>query len=66
MRRFVILIVALSLAATSAVAAPCRDARGRFMKCAIVQPVRCRDAHGRFAKCAPLRTMVRSGGVRGR
>ena len=50
MRTF-ILLTALATAITgSAYAAPCRDAHGRFMKCAPV-PAHCRDAHGRFAKC---------------
>ena len=53
MRSFVILAVALSMAATSATAAPCRDAHGKFMKCAPMAPKHCRDAKGRFAKCSP-------------
>ena len=51
MRHFVILAVALSMAASSAIAAPCRDAHGRFMKCAPMMPKHCRDTHGRFMKC---------------
>jgi len=32
--------------------APCRDAKGKFAKCAEVKkPQRCKDAKGRFAKC---------------
>ena len=53
MRTFLILAAALSMAASSAIAAPCRDAHGRFMKCAPMAPQRCRDVHGRFMKCGP-------------
>ena len=36
-----------------ALAAPCRDAKGKFIKCATAapsKPVRCK-ANGKFAKC---------------
>jgi len=50
---------ALSLALLGAVSspsyakAPCRDAKGKFIKCAEAKPKvqRCRDAKGKFAKC---------------
>jgi hypothetical protein len=51
---------ALALAATAMLAAPvtaagtrCRDAHGKFMKCAPTpkKPVRCKTANGKFAKC---------------
>ena len=50
------LLVAASLAAltsVSAYAAPCRDAKGKFVKCPEkkVTPKRCKDAKGKFAKC---------------
>ena len=33
-------------------AAPCRDSKGKFIKCAErAAPVRCKDAKGKFAKC---------------
>jgi hypothetical protein len=34
-------------------AAPCKDAKGRFTKCpkAPVKTVRCKSANGKFAKC---------------
>ncbi len=36
----------------AAMAAPCRDGRGRFIKChAVVAPIHCRDTKGRFMKC---------------
>ena len=44
----------LSLAATPALAAPCKDAKGKFTKCPPAKPapaVRCKDAKGKFAKC---------------
>ncbi len=53
MRNFMFLAIALSMATNSAIAAPCRDAHGKFMKCAPMAPQRCRDAKGRFAKCGP-------------
>jgi hypothetical protein len=55
MRRFVIALSALTLLAGSAptLASPCRDAKGKFVKCtkAPAKPTRCKDAKGRFAKC---------------
>jgi len=54
------LIIALSafrviVGSTSTLAAaPCRDAKGKFIKCptkAPPKPVRCKDAKGKFAKC---------------
>jgi hypothetical protein len=44
----------LTIAGTPAAAAPCRDAKGKFIKCATAasaKPVRCKDAKGKFAKC---------------
>jgi hypothetical protein len=44
----------LGLAATPTLAAPCKDAKGKFTKCppaAPAKPVRCKDAKGKFAKC---------------
>jgi len=35
-------------------AAPCRDAKGKFIKCAKSAPakgVKCKDAKGKFVKC---------------
>jgi hypothetical protein len=54
MVRIVAAIALASLSLSSASAAPCRDAKGHFMKCppaAKAKPVRCKDAKGRFAKC---------------
>jgi len=44
----------LALATTPALAAPCKDAKGKFTKCppaAAKAPVRCKGANGKFAKC---------------
>lgn len=46
-------LVASAGVASSASAAPCRDAKGKFIKCpkpASTTP-RCRGAKGRFVKC---------------
>ena len=46
------LVMALSTASASA--APCKDAKGKFIKCAAAAPVAkqvCKDAKGKFAKC---------------
>jgi hypothetical protein len=56
MRKLILALSALSLVAGSApsIAAPCRDAKGKFIKCptkAPAKPTRCRDAKGKFAKC---------------
>jgi hypothetical protein len=48
-----LLAIALLDAAAPSVAAPCKDAKGKFMKCAPApaKPVRCKDAKGKFVKC---------------
>jgi hypothetical protein len=55
MRKFIIGLSALGLIAGSAptLAAQCRDAKGKFVKCttAPAKPIRCRDAKGHYAKC---------------
>ena len=54
MRKLVIALSALGLLAgsTTAVASPCRDAKGKFVKCpSKSKPVRCKDAKVKFAKC---------------
>lgn len=56
MRKFIIGLSALGLIAGSApsIAAPCRDARGKFTKCTKAKPAkstRCRGAKGKFVKC---------------
>jgi len=53
MKRFVFALTALSLVAGSApsLAAPCKDAKGKFVKCPAPKPLACRDAKGHFIKC---------------
>lgn len=55
MKKLIIGLSVLGLLAGSApsLAAPCRDAKGKFVKCAkaAAKPVRCRDAKGHYAKC---------------
>lgn len=49
------LVLTLSAASASLAAAPCRDAKGKFIKCAAsapAKPVKCKDAKGKFAKCS--------------
>ena len=57
MRKILLAITALGLiAGTPALAAPCKDAKGKFTKCppAPAKPVKkapCRDAKGKFIRC---------------
>lgn len=58
MKIILALISAAAMVAVPAVssAAPCRDAKGKFVKCPPPKPVPakkvpCRDAKGKFAKC---------------
>lgn len=55
MRKFIIALAAIGILAGSApsIGAPCRDAKGKFVKCsaAKAKPTRCKDAKGKFAKC---------------
>ena len=56
--RTLALVAALStaVAGSALAAAPCKDAKGKFIKCpppAAAKPAatRCKDAKGKFAKC---------------
>jgi len=51
--RVLLLIAAIGmLAAPVSAAKSCRDAHGKFMKCAaLAKPKVCRDAKGHFMKC---------------
>ena len=58
--RLPVLAAALLIATTPALAAPCKDAKGRFIKCPPVKSGPCKDAKGKFVKCgtpgaAPLK-----------
>ena len=52
MKKIVFALSALSLlaASTPTLAAPCKDAKGRFTKCPAVKK-QCRDSKGHFTKC---------------
>ena len=47
--------IGLSAVSGAAFAAPCKDAKGKFIKCPVAaapaKPVKCKDAKGKFAKC---------------
>lgn len=54
MKIFAAALTAAALLTTPALAAPCRDAKGKFIKCpekAAPAPTRCKAANGKFAKC---------------
>ena len=53
MSRLLAVAAALSLLASPALAAPCKDAKGKFIKCPppAAQPTRCKDTKGKFVKC---------------
>jgi hypothetical protein len=53
MRKIIFALTAFSLLAGSApaLAAPCKDAKGKFIKCPTAKPKMCRNAKGHFAKC---------------
>ena len=55
MIRNLMLAALLALLSTSAVAAPCSNAKGKFIKCATAAPakgMRCKAANRTFAKCS--------------
>ena len=45
-----VLAVVLLAGSAPSLAAPCRDAKGKFAKCP-TKAAHCRDAKGKFAKC---------------
>jgi len=57
MLRFAFALVVVAMVATPSLAAPCKDTKGRFIKCppkAAATPKasgKCRNAKGQFAKC---------------
>jgi hypothetical protein len=46
-------IAMLASATPTLAAGPCKDAKGKFVKCPAkpAKPVKCKDAKGKFAKC---------------
>ena len=57
MRRLTIAFAVLgfSFGTWAHAAVPCRDASGKFLKCASApaKPTKCRDAKGKFTTCSP-------------
>ena len=53
MLKLLLAAATLSIAAAPAMAAPCKDAKGKFTKCPEAKPkaTKCR-LHGKFAKCS--------------
>ena len=54
MRTILTAAAMLTLAATPALAAPCKDAKGKFIKCpaaAAPKATKCKGPNGKFAKC---------------
>ena len=56
MKKLMLAVGALSLLAGAApsFAAPCKDAKGKFVKCP-AKPKVCRNASGHFMKCPPAK-----------
>ena len=53
-RNMMLAAASIALLSTPALAAPCRNAKGKFIKCATAAPAkgaRCKAANGKFAKC---------------
>ena len=52
--KHLLILGVLATLATPAYAAPCRDAKGKFIKCApkpAAKKASCKDAKGKFTKC---------------
>ena len=47
------LVLGFAFSTTAQAAAPCRDASGKFVKCAPAPAKKCRDAGGKFTACTP-------------
>ncbi len=64
MKRLISFVMAFlfvtALGGGAALAKPCRDAKGKFIKCpppvVTTVPKRCRDSHGKFTKCKSMMT----------
>ena len=53
-RNMMLAAASIALLSTPALAAPCRDGKGKFIKCPAASPAkatRCKGANGTFAKC---------------
>ena len=59
--RFSLILASAALIATASApvlaAPPCKDARGKFIKCPPPPPAKqvCKDARGKFMKCPPAK-----------
>lgn len=54
MKLFAAVFAASALLTAPVLATPCRDGKGKFIKCASAtsaKPKRCKDAKGKFVKC---------------
>lgn len=54
MHKIISTAIAIAVLSSPAIGAPCRNAKGKFVKCTTVVKktvVRCKDAKGKFAKC---------------
>ena len=51
MRRIAFALALAAITVSPALAAPCKDAKGKFMKCPPAKAVPCKDARGKFTKC---------------
>ena len=54
MRSLILAFAALAMTLSPALAAPCKDAKGKFIKCPppkAAASARCKGPNGKFAKC---------------
>ena len=54
LKSFGMILAVLAMAAPATAGTPCRDTKGKFVKCPTkgpVKTVRCKNSKGRFAKC---------------
>ena len=54
MKKIIFALAAVSMLAGSAPSfgSPCKDAKGKFIKCPTAKPATCRDSKSKFIKCA--------------
>ena len=65
MKKLLLAVAALSLlgGAAPALAAPCKDKHGKFIKCppkAAPKPTKCRNSQGHFVKCPAKPNLCRN------
>jgi hypothetical protein len=49
---------------TAAYAAPCKDAKGKFITCPPPKAAQCKDAKGKFTKCPTVAAKCKDGNGR--